>query len=168
MEAWKNELVKVIAALMGGPDTAVEMWAALAVAVFSCVAAMRLTAGVFGLGVSSWPRALFATLVPVALSLAAVVALRIYLPGSVDSPAARLACQIGAAVVIALGVGVPLQCLLLKGNYVEALLNLCASLAIAALVTIGFRAGWEAVTSGRSNMAGVKRRKEMIDAETGQ
>ena len=168
MESWMNELVKVLGGVLAGPDTAAQMWSTFAVAVLSCVVIMRLTAGAFGLRLPTLGRALPATLVPVILSLAAVIALRLYLLNKVDSAAVRLACQIGVAVLIALAVAVPMQCFLFKGNYLAGLLNLCAALIIAALITVAFRAGWQAVTSGKSSVLKAKERNELLDSETQQ
>lgn len=167
MDIWKTELMKIVRGLLGSPSSQTDFAVLAATVVLSCIVGLRISSGIFGLKRTGWLRVICVFVVTVAAALGAVAAVRIFVLDDGWSTALRLGLQIGAAVFVAAVIGIPAQILLQKGNFLESLFSLAATLVVAALITMGVHAGLQAIRTGGTQIQGAAERKMQIDAETG-
>lgn len=166
MEAWKTELMAILDGLLGSPATRTEFLVLSAVVMLTLIVGLRIASGVFGLKMNAWWRVAGVVLVTFAVALAAVAAVRIFMLNASSSPGLRLGLQIGAAVIMVLAIGIPLQMLLQRGNYLESLSSFAATIIISALITAGAHATYQVVVSGSAQMKRAAEKNKEAISET--
>jgi len=166
MDLWKREIMAIIHGLFANPLTGTEEAILAAAATVAFIVALRLMSSAFGLKRNEWWRVLLVSVVTTALSLAAVAAVRIYLPGALSTPALKMASQIGAAALVVLIVGIPLQLLLQSGSYFESFLAFATTLFVTALMTAGVYTGYHAMKAGDAQLQHAKERNKETRLET--
>jgi len=166
MDIWKSEIMAIIHGLFSNPSTRAEEIILAGAATIACIIALRLMSSAFGLKRNEWWRIVFVFVTTTALALAAVAAARIYLLGTIASPALRLGLQIGVAVLVVLIVGIPLQLLLQSGTYLESLLAFATTLFVTALITAGVYTAYHALKAGGVQVERAKERNKETRAET--
>ena len=168
MNVWKAELLAILNSLLGSPSTKTEFIILSAVVVITSIVGLRIASGVFGLKMNEWWRVIFVAIATFAVAFASVAAIRIYLLGAISSASLQLGLQIGAAVLVVLIIGIPLQILLQKGNYLEALSSFAATLIITALITAGAHTAYQAIVVGGAQMQrAAEKNKETAEEAAG-
>lgn len=166
MDKWKQELVEVVTGLLGHPSSTADLIILAVVALLTCVVGLRIASSVFGLKRTSWWAVICIFVVTSVAALFVVAAARIYLLGEGSPSGLRLGLQIGAAVVAVVVIGIPLQVLLQKANFLESISCLAATLIITALITAGASAAIQAVRTGGTQMLRASERTKQVDTET--
>lgn len=168
MNVWKTELLAILNALLGSPSTRTEFIILSAVVILMSIFCMRIASGIFGLKMNEWWRVIFVVVMTSAMAFGGVAAVRIYLLSAISSASLQLWLQIGTAVLVILLIGIPLQILLQKGNYLEALSSFGATLIITALITAGSHAAYQAIVVGGAQMQrAAEKNKETAEEAAG-
>jgi len=165
MDAWKTELTRVFVNLFAHPETQTELIGLVVITLLGGILSISIVARIFGMEAPSGLGVVVAYCVTYALSFAAVIAVRLYYLSQTTPRDASMAMQIGAAVLAVLLLGVPLHCLLLRGNYLISLLTVGTAIGLTSLVTVAAKGGWEAVVSTRAEIKHIKDRDRQIDNE---
>ena len=165
MVAWKTELIRVFNCLFANPGTQSELIGLAVITLLVGFISLSLVARVFGMEAPSGLSIVVAFSVTYALSIAAVIAVRLYGLSQTTPKDASTALQIGVAAFSVLVIGIPLHCLLLRGNYVVGLLTVGTAIALTSLITMAAKGSWEAVVSGRAEMKRIEGRNTMIESE---
>ena len=163
MNIWKNELMSVLHELFANPATTTEELILTSSAAIACVIALRLMSSAFGLQRSEWWRILFVLIATTTLSFAAVIAVRLYLLDVESSAALRMSLQIGAAILVVLTIGVPLQIFLQNGSYMGSFLAFGTTVVVSALITAGVYTTYHSVKAdGKTTQHAKDRIKESL------
>ena len=165
MDAWKTELTRVFVNLFAHPESQTELIGLVVITLLGGILSISIVAKIFGMEAPSGLGVVVACCVTYALSLAAVIAVRLYYLSQTPPRDASMAMQVGAAVLVVLLLGVPLHCLLLKGNYLIGLLTFGTAIGLTSLVTIAVKGGWDAVVSSRAEIKNIKDRDRQIYSE---
>ena len=165
MNALKIHLSEIISGMLGYPATPAEYIILSVVAVLTCVILLRVSAGVFGLKRPGFLPTIVVFVVTTVVALGAVIAVRAFLLDEHSSAGLRIGLQIGAAVLVVLAVGIPVQMLVQSGNYLESFPCFAIALLLAALITAGTRAGLQAVQTGSKQMQTVGDEKKKLQDE---
>jgi len=165
MNVWMKEITAVLRDVVFNPHSDTQAITLLVVAVVFWMIVLRLTSGAFGLHNTGWLRIVIVTSVTTTLVLAAVCAIRLYVLQDSMAHGTRLALQIGAAVLAILILGLPVQCLLMRGSYFSSLFSMASALILAALITIGVQGAMGAVKSGHTDMKKVRDRNAAFDLD---
>lgn len=135
MEQWKEQAVALLRTLFASPASDREFALLIVAATVFLLIGLRVLAGAWGMKMTGWSRIIIAALLGIALTLAAVTAVRVYALPEISGNALRTGLQIGAALVALLLIVVPLLCWLLHGRYFESMMTVACSLLAAALLT---------------------------------
>ena len=165
MDAWKTELTRVFINLFAHPESQTELIGLAVITLLGGILSISIVAKIFGMEAPSGLGVVFAYCVTYALALAAVIAVRLYCLSQTPPRDASMAMQVGAAVLVVLLLGVPLHCLLLKGNYLIGLLTVGTAIGLTSLVTVAVKGGWDAVVSSRAEIKHIKDRDRQIYSE---
>ena len=142
MDQWMNGLQRMVDMVLGHPESALEYWLLVVVSVLLMLVVLLKAGGLLGISNTGIFYALVVGVVGVGVTLAALVALQIYLPdlaprGSVW-PVAVIIVAVSFVVVA------PLMCVLQRARYMAALvtwfLGVGAVMAVIFLVSGAFNA----------------------------
>ena len=165
MPTWKDSLTTLLTCLTCSPDRPAEMHILTIVGLLGLVIAVKLVAGRFGFKFTPMSRVLIVVVAWVALTVTAVITVRIYAVPSIASDAIALAVQIAAAVLVALIVVIPLQCWLLKGSYMEGIISSVFSVIVAVLIVVVVRGCWHVVTASKVSIEREMGRQDTMQKE---
>ena len=163
MDLLKSEFIGLFELLLVNPRSQPEIITLWAVGIVSLIALQTLIGGVFGLKLTRLPRAVPSGVIAVAVSLLALTLVRAYAVPHINGSVGQVIAQVAGVLVFTRAIALPLHCVLMKGNYVEALLAYATSLFGALLIVLAVRATWHAVVDGKASAEKQKQRKELIE-----
>jgi hypothetical protein len=134
MDSWLAECKRLVWAAMGEPAGEIQTVVMWTIAVVTLMLVMRGTSAALNVQSMGWARDLLATLVGVLVAVgAAGIASQLLVPAQAG-PWVRRAMLMGAALVGAAAVGAPLQALLMRCKYGNALSSFVTALGVTLLL----------------------------------
>jgi carbon starvation protein CstA len=164
MNLWIAECLKIVRITLGNPTSNMELGVFIALGAIALVFAIHKIADLLGAHQASTIRATLITIISVAVMLAAVAAVNIYVtPKLAHHHTICKYLPIATAVVVFLVVSTPMMCLIQKTSYLSGFFSLVLSVAVAAVIVALASAAFNAFHVGGKDLEKQKERKDTIN-----
>lgn len=157
MKSWSGEAVQVLSRVVGHAPASGEFKIVAAIGLLVLMISLRVSLAAGGMKDCGWPRHLLAAALGLAAMLCAAIAVSLYVEPLMKTDVLRLAVHLGGPLLALLSIGIPLQMLVLRGQYGQVLFAFAAA-AISGLLAV------MAVNAVRSTFKGEKIEFSIISA----
>ena len=162
MNAWSDELMKLLKLALGNPASTVELGVLIFLGCLTFIFALAKIADLLGAHVANRPRSAIVLVVLVVLLLGISAAADLYLSQKVGA-GMRKFVPLATAIVVLLVAVTPITCFVKKASYMTSLFSLVLAVAAAAVVIALAAAAFNAATSGNKGLDSTRERKDALD-----
>lgn len=157
---WRSQALKILDIVLGSPSGQAEYWITACVGILALVVVMRFAASAAGITEIGWARRILGLVLGLGAMLAAEIAVNLYVLPKVSNAPLVNVIRVGAPILGALAVGVPLQVFVLHARYGQALVSFAVSVMASVLLMMGARAMLGSVATGSQETGRLLQRQE--------
>jgi 4-amino-4-deoxy-L-arabinose transferase-like glycosyltransferase len=164
MQRWLSEASDLILLVLGQSRTPVQRGLLAFFGLIALLGVMKLFTHASRDTDAGWPRRIFAAALFLVVTLASVIATRLYINPHVASIAVRHVVTVAVPVVGVLAFAIPLMAALMRVDYVGAMIGALTGTIACAVVILAVGAITDSVSGGNRSFSKVRKRTDTIDS----
>jgi len=163
MRTWTAAALQTWRFWMGGPHNDGMLWFLLFIGMVTMVLTLQKAAKAAGAQESGSNRALLCAIITFLMATVATIAADIYLAPSVSNSFLVHILPIAVPLLTCVLIAAPFCCVVLRANYIQALISVAVGILAAALVVLLLNGGMRMVQHGGDEFRKTRRRTESLN-----